>query len=283
MFQLDFNDQRYLPFEYMGAVSRWRIELPPENNYFDVDTLSDLIIRLGYTAREGGEPLRQAAFAAARRHLPGDGWRFFEVSHEFPDAWQQLRDAAHEGGRHARLRLRFERQMFPFIPHGREITLEAIAILFGAHEKDGRDCPEFEDCPCPEPHRRATRRIEIQHCNDEDRSAETVLCRADEEWRDLYCGVFATETILGGGGRHAEIEICFGDDACEIGPVFLLCRYRTDECARAHPEMFSNPISWADRPSRLNRPPSFLSSSEGRQRPANADHPLGSRRIPRLQ
>ena len=24
MFQLDFNDQRYLPFEYMGAVSRWR-------------------------------------------------------------------------------------------------------------------------------------------------------------------------------------------------------------------------------------------------------------------
>ena len=133
MFQLDFNDQRYLPFEYMGAVSRWRIELPPENNYFDLDTLTDFVIRLGYSAREGGEPLRQAAFAAARRHLPGDGWRFFELRHDFPDAWQQLRDAAREEGRHARLRLRLERQMFPFIPHGREITLEGMAILFDAH------------------------------------------------------------------------------------------------------------------------------------------------------
>ena len=35
LFTLDFNDQRYLPFEYAGAVSRWRIELPAENNYFD--------------------------------------------------------------------------------------------------------------------------------------------------------------------------------------------------------------------------------------------------------
>jgi hypothetical protein len=25
MFQLSFNDERYLPFEFHGAVSRWRI------------------------------------------------------------------------------------------------------------------------------------------------------------------------------------------------------------------------------------------------------------------
>jgi hypothetical protein len=233
MFQLDFNDQRYLPFEYMGAVSRWRIELPPENNYFDMDSLTDLVIRLGYTAREGGEPLRECAFAAARRHLPGDGWRFFEVRHEFPDAWQQLRDAARQEGRHARLRLRFERQMFPFIPHGREITLEDMAILFGVHEEDGHDCPEFEGCPCPEPLRHATRRIETRHCHDEHRDAETILCRASEEWPELYCGVFGMEIELGTKRRHAEIDIRFDDEVREIGPVFLLCRYRTGECTRA--------------------------------------------------
>ena len=65
MFQLDFNDQRYLPFEYMGAVSRWWIELWPENNYFHRDTITDLVIRLGHTSREGGEPLSEAAFATA--------------------------------------------------------------------------------------------------------------------------------------------------------------------------------------------------------------------------
>jgi hypothetical protein len=54
MFQLSFNDERYLPFEFHGAVSRWRIELPQENNQFDIDTLSDVVLHLSYTAREGG-------------------------------------------------------------------------------------------------------------------------------------------------------------------------------------------------------------------------------------
>lgn len=31
LFELNFRDERYLPFEYMGAVSCWRLELPQEN------------------------------------------------------------------------------------------------------------------------------------------------------------------------------------------------------------------------------------------------------------
>ncbi|MGZ4432764.1 MAG: Tc toxin subunit A-related protein, partial [Trebonia sp.] len=61
LFELSFRDERYLPFEYRGVVSRWRIELPPENNYFDLDTLTDLVLHVNYTAREGGEALRDAA------------------------------------------------------------------------------------------------------------------------------------------------------------------------------------------------------------------------------
>jgi hypothetical protein len=247
MFQLDFNDQRYLPFEYMGAVSRWRIELPPENNYFDMDTLTDFVIRFGYTAREGGELLRQAAFAAARRHLPGDGWRFFELRQDFQEAWQQLRDAAREEGRHARLRLCLERQMFPFIPHDRQITLDGMAILFDAHQDDGDD-PDIAGCPCPEPRHCATRRIEIRHCGDEHRDAETVLCRASDEWPDLYCGVFTVEATLGGRRRHAEFEIRFGDGAREIGPVFLLCHYRTEGCAGAGSDPFGVVAARAAQP-----------------------------------
>jgi hypothetical protein len=286
MFQFDFNDPRYFLFEYRGAVCRVRIELPPENNYFDLDSLTDLVIRLGYTAREGGEPLRQAAFAAARRHLPGDGWRFFEVRHEFPDAWQQLRDAAREDGRHARLRLRFERQMFPFIPHGREITLEAMAILFGVEEEDDRDFRGFEDCPCPEPRRRATHRIEIRHCDDQRRDAETVLCRASEEWPELYCGVFGARIELGGKRRRAEIDMRFDDGAREIGPVFLLCRYATGTPVIAHAEVFSSQITRADLPNSPSRPVPLPGASTGRdseQHPALAGYPSAERRIPRLR
>ena len=36
LFELNFRDERYLPFEGTGAISRWRIELPRETNQFDV-------------------------------------------------------------------------------------------------------------------------------------------------------------------------------------------------------------------------------------------------------
>lgn len=87
LFELNFRDERYLPFEFEGAVSRWRIELPQENNQFDVETLTDVILHLNYTAREGGDVLRQAANELAQRHLPGAGLRFFDMRHEFPDTW----------------------------------------------------------------------------------------------------------------------------------------------------------------------------------------------------
>ena len=73
MFELNFRDERYLPFEFLGAVSRWRIELPPENNFFDMDTLSDVVLNLNYTAREGGDVLRRAANEVAQCHVATAG------------------------------------------------------------------------------------------------------------------------------------------------------------------------------------------------------------------
>ena len=70
LFELSFRDERYLPFEYHGAVSRWRIELPPENNYFDLDTLTDVVLHLNYTAREGGGGAPRGRDASARRPAP---------------------------------------------------------------------------------------------------------------------------------------------------------------------------------------------------------------------
>lgn len=79
LFEVSFRDDRYLPFEYRGAVSRWRFELPHENNFFEIDSLSDVVMHLNYTSREGGELLRRAARAASARDLPGAGWRLFDL------------------------------------------------------------------------------------------------------------------------------------------------------------------------------------------------------------
>ncbi|MCJ1252886.1 putative Insecticidal toxin complex protein TccB2 [Lignoscripta atroalba] len=132
LFELNFRDERYLPFEFSGAVSRWRIELPPENNMFDFTTLSDLIINLNYTAREGGKELRRKATARAQRHIPGDGLRLFDIRRDFPSAWPvfQIQDRK---GCHFDFPLRLHRGMFPFLPGRHPIRITCLHVFIETH------------------------------------------------------------------------------------------------------------------------------------------------------
>jgi hypothetical protein len=98
VFELNFRDERYLPFEGAGAISDWRIELPQDFRQFDYDTISDVVIHVKYTAREGGEALKQQVvnelqqavnemvLAANRQGL----FRLFSLRHEFPNAFHRL-------------------------------------------------------------------------------------------------------------------------------------------------------------------------------------------------
>lgn len=54
LFVLDFNDERYLPFEGTGAVSSWTFSLPPETNTIDFNSITDVIVKVRYTAKDGG-------------------------------------------------------------------------------------------------------------------------------------------------------------------------------------------------------------------------------------
>ncbi|WP_256585286.1 MULTISPECIES: neuraminidase-like domain-containing protein [unclassified Pseudomonas] len=55
LFTLNFNDERYLPFEYTGAISTWRLTFPnPEAQKAMLDSLTDIIVHVSYTARAGG-------------------------------------------------------------------------------------------------------------------------------------------------------------------------------------------------------------------------------------
>jgi hypothetical protein len=94
LFEVSLRDERYLPFEGAGVVSRWRLELPAELPQFDHDTISDVVLHLRYTAREGGAPLRTAAVA----HLKGrvaaaattGSVRLLSLRHEFPTEWARF-------------------------------------------------------------------------------------------------------------------------------------------------------------------------------------------------
>src|SRR5262249_43622522 len=125
LFELNFRDERYLPFEFRGAVGRWRIELPAENNRFAMDTLGDVVLHINYTAREGGDRLRDAARAAARHRLPGAGVRLFDVRHDFPAPWYRLESAEPP----AVWPLRLGREHFPFLPGGCDLEVCRLELF----------------------------------------------------------------------------------------------------------------------------------------------------------
>jgi hypothetical protein len=51
LFEVNLRDDRFLPFEHAGAISRWRLELTGKPAQFDHATISDVILHLRYTAR----------------------------------------------------------------------------------------------------------------------------------------------------------------------------------------------------------------------------------------
>ena len=50
VFQLNFRDDRYMPFEGAGAISSWKLSLPKNFRQFDYNTINDVIIHISYTA-----------------------------------------------------------------------------------------------------------------------------------------------------------------------------------------------------------------------------------------
>jgi len=53
LFVLNFQDERYLPFEGTGAISDWTLSMPKATNQIDFDSITDVIITLSYTAMHG--------------------------------------------------------------------------------------------------------------------------------------------------------------------------------------------------------------------------------------
>jgi hypothetical protein len=54
LFELNFNDARYLPFEGAGVASQWTLTLPNTIRQFDYNSINDVIMHINYTAEDSG-------------------------------------------------------------------------------------------------------------------------------------------------------------------------------------------------------------------------------------
>ncbi len=127
LFELNFRDERYLPFEGAGAISTWRISLPPDTNRFDFDTLSDVILHLNYTARDGGQPLASAARSAVIDETPREGAQLLNLRRDFPSRWHAFLHPS--GDEDQVLELDLGPQHFPFYARGKTLEVTNVEIV----------------------------------------------------------------------------------------------------------------------------------------------------------
>lgn len=137
MFEFNFRDERYLPFEGAGVISDWMIELSTEKELrqFDYSTISDVILHLRYTARESGGLFKNNAVSYIKKFLINDAelsdqpfMRIFSMRHEFPTEWHKFLHPAIEGAEQV-LSFTIGKERFPFLVQDRAIVVMKIEVF----------------------------------------------------------------------------------------------------------------------------------------------------------
>ena len=160
LFELNFNDSRYLPFEGLGAISSWRFELPftyDANSgadellrQFDYNTISDLIITVNYTAKDGGSTFKAAAetnLIDKINEMVEYGStiglnRVFSMKHEFPTEFYQFMNPADTSDNHSAT-ITVTNRHFPHILKNRDKETSTVALL--VQFKEGYTVAGFND------------------------------------------------------------------------------------------------------------------------------------------
>jgi len=129
MFETNLNDERFLPFEGAGAInSAWQLQLPSAFPPFDYTTISDAILHIRYTARQGGDPLAAqctkelvAAFKNGTYSLD----LLFLLRNDFPTEW-----AAFVNSTVATPAFQFtlQKSYFPYAVQGMTLTLTSLQV-----------------------------------------------------------------------------------------------------------------------------------------------------------
>jgi hypothetical protein len=107
MFELNFRDERYLPFEGAGVMSKWKLELngkylQDDNSVLDIsqydfNSVSDIIVHIHYTSLEDAGQFRQDSlshlqdyFANIAQSTQAPLMQYFGAKQDLPNEWYQF-------------------------------------------------------------------------------------------------------------------------------------------------------------------------------------------------
>ena len=138
LFELNFRDERYLPFEGAGAVSKWSLDLPPFAQ-FSYSSITDAVMHIRYTSVDGGNALQGpasdsvTAFLKQMQDMSSDTGLFsiFDVKNEFATAWYAAMMTPAQGVTTRTLTLSGLSDRLPIWTRGKKVVATDVTVLFG--------------------------------------------------------------------------------------------------------------------------------------------------------
>jgi hypothetical protein len=132
LFELNFRDEKYLPFEGAGVDSIWKLRLPKIRT-LDYGTISDVILEFSYTARTD-EMLRtevEKAMGTLETYITGSNLRrLFSFKTDFASQLHALMHSATG----SEITVRIEPKHFPFFVSGRTLAFGTAKLALNASE-----------------------------------------------------------------------------------------------------------------------------------------------------
>jgi hypothetical protein len=134
MFETNLRDEWFLPFEGAGAESTWKLDLPKDYRAFDYATISDVILHIRYTARQGVDPtkVKTALDGLLQQANQANLALLFSLRHDFPTEWASFVSAAGD------FKATIRRDHFPYFTQGKQITITG----FDLYGTDGTSLPK---------------------------------------------------------------------------------------------------------------------------------------------
>jgi len=139
VFELNFRDERYLPFEGAGAISKWQLELPNGIRSFDYNTISDVIFHISYTAKDDAKfrdvvenQMKANFLSAASQGLP----RLLSLKNDFPDEFYRMK--SDNSTFSVKNELKIDKMFFPYFASHFKIGFKDCAF----YTKDGATLSE---------------------------------------------------------------------------------------------------------------------------------------------
>jgi hypothetical protein len=129
LFEANLRDERFLPFEGAGAISTWQLTLPSDYRSFDYMTISDVILHVRYTARQGiPADIVAGALGTLFASTAGSNLALlFMLRNDFPTEWAAFVSPTATTPTFA---FRLRKDHFPYFVQGMALTVNAL-LLYG--------------------------------------------------------------------------------------------------------------------------------------------------------